>query len=200
MNYEITDNFIGIFDNVFSEETLNQLHNYYQDCENFGMTRNRQETHSPRPKHIVDDDAAELFSSKFFFPELNLRYISQDFIQEFWMNCYMPYAAKYSILSEFAKHKIYDAKIQRISIGGGYHNWHTETMDKSGRDRLLTFMLYLNDVEEGGETEFLYLKKRFEPKANRLLLWPAGFTHTHRGNPPLSNDKMIVTGWVEMGV
>jgi hypothetical protein len=60
-------------------------------------------------------------------------------------------------------------------------------------------MLYLNDVEEGGETEFLYLKKRIKPQQNRLLIWPAGFTHTHRGNPPLSNNKYIITGWVELG-
>jgi len=55
----------------------------------------------------------------------------------------------------------------------------------------------LNDVEEGGETEFLYLKKRFKPIRDRLLIFPAGFTHTHRGNPPLSGDKYILTGWVE---
>lgn len=200
MDYEITEDFVGIFDDVFSQEVTDQLRNYYQDCENFGMTRNRQDASTPRPRHLVDDVAIDLFTAKFFYPEVNIRYIGNRFIQEFWANCYLPYAQKYSILGEIAKHKIYDAKIQQIPVGGGYHNWHAETMDKGGRDRLMTFMLYLNDVDEGGETEFLYLKKRFKPKANRLLLWPAGFTHTHRGNPPLSNDKMIVTGWIEMGV
>ena len=58
-------------------------------------------------------------------------------------------------------------------------------------------MLYLNTVEEGGETEFLYQSVRFKPVKNTLLIWPAGYTHTHRGNPPLSNEKYIVTGWVE---
>jgi hypothetical protein len=58
-------------------------------------------------------------------------------------------------------------------------------------------MAYLNDVEEGGETEFLYQKKRVKPVKNRVVVWPAGFTHTHRGNPPLSNAKYIITGWVE---
>jgi len=60
-----------------------------------------------------------------------------------------------------------------------------------------TWMVYLNDVEEGGETEFLYQHKRLKPEQGTLVIWPASFTHTHRGNPPLSNDKYIVTGWTE---
>lgn len=62
---------------------------------------------------------------------------------------------------------------------------------------MLSYILYLNDVEEGGETEFLYYGKRIKPTAGTLLLWPAGFTHVHRGNPPLSGEKYILTGWVE---
>tara|TARA_R110000868_G_scaffold16539_1_gene73910 strand:+ start:347 stop:526 length:180 start_codon:yes stop_codon:yes gene_type:complete len=58
-------------------------------------------------------------------------------------------------------------------------------------------MLYLNDVEEGGETELLYQSRRIKPQKGTLTMFPASFTHTHRGNPPLSNDKYIVTGWVE---
>ena len=58
-------------------------------------------------------------------------------------------------------------------------------------------MLYLNSVTEGGETEFLYQKRRIKPQQGRLVIFPAGFTHTHRGNPPLSGDKYILTSWVE---
>ena len=63
---------------------------------------------------------------------------------------------------------------------GGFYDWHVD-----------------NDVTEGGETEFLYQKCRFKPEKNTLLVWPSQFTHVHRGNPPLSNDKYIITGWVE---
>ena len=65
------------------------------------------------------------------------------------------------------------------------------------RDRVLSWILYLNDVEEGGETEFLYQSMRFKPKAGTFILFPAHFTHTHRGNPPLSGVKYIATGWIE---
>ena len=45
--------------------------------------------------------------------------------------------------------------------------------------------------------EFLYQSKRFQPKRGQVLIWPGGFTHTHRGNPPLSGEKYIATSWLE---
>ena len=57
-------------------------------------------------------------------------------------------------------------------------------------------MFYLNDVEEGGETEFYYQDKKIKPKQGSMVIAPAYFTHTHRGCIPVSNDKYIVTSWV----
>jgi len=61
----------------------------------------------------------------------------------------------------------------------------------------MAFILYLNDVADGGETEFLYYPRRIKPKTGKLVLFPGGYTHTHRGNPPLLGTKYILTGWVE---
>ena len=106
------------------------------------------------------------------------------------------YQQAYPILKE-AHMKIWQGKMQKTVKGGGYHIWHCEALSKVSRDRALAWMVYLNDVEEGGETEFLYQKTRFKPKKGQILVWPSQFTHMHRGNPPLSNDKYILTGWVE---
>ena len=57
-------------------------------------------------------------------------------------------------------------------------------------------MVYLNDDCEGGETEFNYLSKRVKPKKGTLLMWPTGFTHTHRGGMVVSGNKYILTGWI----
>ena len=59
-------------------------------------------------------------------------------------------------------------------------------------------MLYLNTLpeESNGETEFLYQQRRINPVENTMVLWPAAFTHSHRGNPVYGNAaKYIVTGW-----
>jgi hypothetical protein len=93
--------------------------------------------------------------------------------------------------------------LQRYARGvGGYHLWHSENhprVDDPGCEalhRTLLFMYYLNDVEEGGETEFLYQGRRLRPTRGQLVVAPSGFTHTHRGNIPLSADKYILTSWV----
>ena len=57
-------------------------------------------------------------------------------------------------------------------------------------------MYYLNDVEEGGGTSFYYQNKTVTPKRGTLVIAPASFTHTHRGEVPVSNDKYILTSWV----
>jgi len=80
----------------------------------------------------------------------------------------------------------------------GFSNWHVEQFIAEAADRCLVWMLYLNDVEAGGSTEFLYQGISVKPEAGRFVLWPAGVTHPHRGNPPYSNTKYILTGWLEM--
>ena len=61
--------------------------------------------------------------------------------------------------------------------------------------------MYLNDIDEAGETEFLYQNKRISPKQGRVLMWPADWTHSHRGNPPIGKeDKYILTTWLEQVV
>ena len=56
-------------------------------------------------------------------------------------------------------------------------------------------MTYLEAPKKGGETEFLHQSLRIEPIVGRTLIWPAGFTHVHRGNPPLDGEKMYIDGW-----
>ena len=83
---------------------------------------------------------------------------------------------------------------------GGYHHWHSEicadTQDCETLHRTLFFILYLNDVAEGGATEFFYQDVRVRPKKGCIVLSPAGFTHTHKGHVPVSSDKWIATSWV----
>ncbi len=85
--------------------------------------------------------------------------------------------------------------VQKYPIGGGYHTWHGERSGISTAHRHLVYMTYLNDVTDGGETEFMYQKLKIKPKKGLTLIWPADWTHTHRGIPSMTQVKYIATGW-----
>lgn len=93
--------------------------------------------------------------------------------------------------------------LQKYDKGvGGYHHWHSEIYPQANDPkcdalhRVVLFMYYLNDVSEGGETEFCYQDKKLKPTRGQLVIAPSGFTHTHKGNIPISDDKYILTSWV----
>ena len=83
---------------------------------------------------------------------------------------------------------------------GGYPYWHSEvypqTQHNEALHRVLLWMFYLNDVEEGGTTDFYYQQRSIQPKTGTMVIAPAYFTHTHRGQMPVSNDKYILTSWM----
>jgi hypothetical protein len=90
-------------------------------------------------------------------------------------------------------------KMQKTIPGAGYHVWHAEQGNgPSESTRGLVYSVYLNTLDEdgAGETEFLYQQLRIPPKENTLIIWPAAFTHAHRGNVVFgSTPKYIITGW-----
>lgn len=87
-----------------------------------------------------------------------------------------------------------------LQSSGGYHHWHSEIYPQNASceslHRALLFQFYLNDVAEGGETEFFYQKRKIEARQGRLIIAPAGFTHTHKGHVARSGDKYIATSWI----
>tara|TARA_Y100001963_G_C6694240_1_gene406185 strand:+ start:440 stop:997 length:558 start_codon:yes stop_codon:yes gene_type:complete len=62
-------------------------------------------------------------------------------------------------------------------------------------ERCFAWMLYLNDIKEGGGTEFIYQKITAKPRAGDLYIWPAYWTHMHRGVNAPNEYKYILTGW-----
>ena len=199
------DNFIGVFDNFYSDKVCDELINHYKLLKNNGYTHIR-ETEGV-PKHIKDDTSTynllpqNMLDSNtpldMSFETWHLPYTETTPI--FWEKILPLYEKEYSVLLNTTKKYIQFVKIQETKPGQGYHIWHYENEDVKSSLRLLAFSLYLNDVEEGGETEFLYQKKRVKAKKNRLVLWPAYFTHPHRGNPPISNTKYMIAGQILMG-
>jgi len=196
LDYSIDEDAIGIFDGVFSDEYCQSWIKHFDKVNAAGMSYSRVQAFD-RPSHITKDQAIDFVNCSLYAND-ELQIECTGFNDGFWTACYPLYAEKYSVLKEAEPHKIYSVKIQKTVPGGGYHVWHFESMRRSQAGRMMTFILYMNDIVDGGETEFLYLSKRVQPKTGRLVLWPAAFTHTHRGNPPLKGNKYIMTGWVEL--
>ena len=87
--------------------------------------------------------------------------------------------------------------VQHYKPKGGYYVWHCErdSIIPPFCNRHLVFMTYLNDVNDAGETEFFYQNVKFKPQKGKTLIWPADWTHTHRGIASPTEEKYIVTGW-----
>jgi hypothetical protein len=85
--------------------------------------------------------------------------------------------------------------IQHYPPGAGFKAWHMERSTIATAKRHLVFMTYLNDVTEGGETEFYYQKIKIKPEKGLTLIWGSDWTFTHRGIPSMTQEKYIVTGW-----
>ena len=120
-------------------------------------------------------------------------FLAKEIIPKF-KPCIDEYIEAVNILKGY-KLLTYDLKLKKIPIGGGFHQWHFEDGGIAYSQRKFVIQLYLNDNFEGGETEFLYQNRRELPKQGDVLLFPAGFTHTHRGNPPIGGDKYLITSW-----
>jgi prolyl 4-hydroxylase len=88
--------------------------------------------------------------------------------------------------------------IQHYAPSQGFYSWHCERGDTHPETvlRHLVFMTYLNDVTDGGETEFYYQKLKIKPEKGKTVIWPADWTYTHRGITSTTQEKYIVTGWV----
>jgi len=87
--------------------------------------------------------------------------------------------------------------IKKYNKGDGYFHWHKDMGgDMLTFSRQLVIQFYLNDVEEGGETGFYYQDIEYKPEKGTVLIFPAGFTHKHRGKMPISGDKYIMNLWL----
>ena len=92
--------------------------------------------------------------------------------------------------------RIEDLRIKRYRAGADEKfEPHFDSMDDKA-NRYLVFLWYLNDVAEGGETEFLNLDRRVAARTGRLLMFPPYWMFQHAGLAPRSNDKYIVSTYL----
>jgi len=113
--------------------------------------------------------------------------------------CVKKYLKKWKEANNCEKFSITEGtNLQYYPPNGGYFVYHAERVSgyKPNSNRHLVFMTYLNNVTDGGETEWKYQKIKIQPKKGLTVIWPTDWTHTHRGLPSKTQDKYIMTGWL----
>ena len=169
------DNFIGIYTEAVPRNFCNWLKEYMDNTSLISY-----DSKFVKDKRI----SMEAFSPK----------ESADLMQHV-NDCLVRYCNEYPCLKGY-DYLSANVNLQKTSSTEGYHVFHAENDGWQVKDRTLAWMVYLNTVPEGGETEWLYQKKKVSPEKGTVVIWPAGFTHLHRGNPPMT-DKYIATGWYQ---
>lgn len=108
------------------------------------------------------------------------------------------YREKYPFVEQMTKWGLMSPfNLQKYEPGNAYNPIHIECGGpRDGKmERILVFTTYLNDINEGGETEFVTQGIKVKPKKGLTLLFPAQWTHPHRGIPAPNETKYIITGW-----
>jgi len=187
------NNFIATYDNYITPEECNKAIKLYEDQNKFNNTINR-----------IGFEKASILQKQdqqFFAGANNV---------DVWWEELRPMIVNFDLawqhyIKNIGADDAYDGgpfhytslKIQKTLPTEGYHVWHIEHgKGPENEPRAFVFSVYLNDVEDGGETEFLHFSKRVKPKTGRIVIWPAAFPYLHRGNPPLSGEKYLLTSWM----
>jgi len=187
--------FIAVYSDVFPKGYCQHLIQEFERLASGGAGVDRQQGENA-PKHAKNDLQLGLNIKAHYATNFESKDVV-DFFFHGLQACFDQYIKEYSVLKE-GPVKATVMKMQRTSPGGGYHIWHSEQGPGVHANRVAVYMLYLNTLEpeEAGETEFLYQQVRLRPQENTMVIWPAAYTHAHRGNTVFGNRaKYIVTGW-----
>jgi hypothetical protein len=145
---------------------------------------------------VVDIEVKESFDV--VFPANSTEVVFKTYVTEL-QKVIVKYKSSLPCCDEYSPWGIIEGvNLQRFPKGGGYKTFHMErvSMTMPNASRHLVFMTYLNDLFDNGETEFLHQKLFVSPRKGLTLIWPADWTHTHRGIQSPSEEKYIITGWL----
>jgi prolyl 4-hydroxylase len=160
----------------------------------------KADMHSDGSYNLGQVDTAVKHSRDWVVQPKNLRESGHEALNEYMAElhrCYLAYIEDWEFLGSFASRvHIGRFNIQRYESGGHFNKLHSERMGVSSMHRVLVWMTYLNDVPAGGETEFPYYGLRVSPEKGKTLIWPAEWTHVHRGCTVETGPKYVITGWM----
>ena len=177
----MTENFVKIYDNVINEESCKGL------IETFEASQDKHE--------IIDKGDGK---DRLSFKQITLVQSEEwKIINDGILKVFQTYIEQYKKdcnINTYIWPEKYGYETIRIKryLANDYDrlDYHVDVMDYATARRFLAFFIYLNDVEEGGETEFLF--GRVKPKMGRLVMFPPLWPWEHAGRKPVSGTKYFI--------
>jgi hypothetical protein len=149
-------NFIGVYDNYITEQECNKAIKLYEDQNKFNNTLNRMQSEKVSILRKQDQQFfAEPYNIDIWWQTLKTMMVNFDL-------AFKNYSHSVGAQEAFDIPEFYytSLKIQKTLPTQGYHTWHVEhAKGFDNEPRAFVYSIYLNDVEEGGETEFLHFQK-----------------------------------------
>ena len=183
------DNLIRVYDDVVDEESCERMIKMFEDSKD------------TEPVKLEDGD------NSISFTQLTMsEHKEWASVQAGMLEMFQEYIGRYNIdvslkTKQWPPTYGYEAIRMKRYFNNDYDRFdpHVDVLNHETSRRFLAFFIYMNDVEEGGETEFVNLYKpgtyvpfKVEAKRGRLLMFPPLWPWYHAGRKPISNNKYII--------
>ena len=183
------DNLIRVYDDVVDEESCERMIKMFED------------SNDTQPVKLDDGDNSISFTQL-----IMVEHKEWESVQAGMLEVFQDYIMRYNIdvslkSKQWPETYGYEAIRMKRYLDNDYDRFdpHVDVLNYETARRFLAFFIYLNDVEEGGETEFVNLYKpgtyvpfKVEAKRVRLLMFPPLWPWYHAGRKPISNNKYII--------
>jgi hypothetical protein len=205
---------VGVYDNVLSPEFCKRVIDYFEECDALGYTTQGSSGFSGNVnKNVKDSTDLQLLLHLYRSNLLQVKHKHEEY-KDITLNLFNAFkfvprnyaldlCAKMNnrVDDLYANHlfKITSIQIQRYKPEQvGYPGVHVENLGTNVTQRIFAPIIYLNDIDEGGETEILLANMKVQPRAGRMLVIPANIPFWHCGHPSPKKTKYIVTSWIEL--
>ena len=185
------DRYIKIYDDVIDADSCNMLIGKFEAAEEDQYEEVRQ---VERDKAIAFTQINLVNNKDWASVQNGMLEVFQDYIMAYINDCKI--APK-----QWPQTYGYEAIRIKRYLNNNYDRFdpHVDVMNQETSRRFLSFFIYLNDVDEGGETEFIsinkpgtYIPLKIEPRRGRLLMFPPLWMYYHAGLKPVSNNKYLI--------
>ena len=185
------DKYIKIYDDVIDADSCNLLIGKFESAEEDQYEEVRQ---AERDKAIAFTQINLVNNDDWTTVQNGMLEVFQDYIMHYINDCNIQ-------PKQWPTTYGYEAIRIKRYLDNDYDRFdpHVDVMNYETSRRFLAFFIYLNDVDEGGETQFVQLTKpgthiplKIKPQQGRLLMFPPQWMYYHAGLKPVSNSKYLI--------